>query len=139
MTATFTKDVTFDVEIEYNIKATSDVANFENKNKRTEKITISGEKLEHSRLHLSDTVGCDLTMEQMLEVIFSDVNLIKDFNDVSRPDTATKFMFANAFGKFILQDGRHWPLGGDSREYTEKFFKDLEERAVELGYVKIPN
>jgi len=137
MTATFTKDVTFDVQIDYTIKATSDVASFDSNTRQFQKVTFSGEKLEYSKLSLSEAVGYFLTMEQMLQVIFSNVDLIRDFDGVSRPDTATKDMFANAFGKLILQDDRHWPLGGDSREYTEKFFKDLEERAIELGYVKI--
>lgn len=137
MTATFTKDVTFDVQIDYSIKATSDVASFDSNSRRFQKVTFSGEKLEHSRLHISEAVGYFLTMEQMLQVIFSDADLIRDFDGVSRPDTATKDMFANAFGKFILKDDRHWPLGGDSREYTKKFFDDLNEKAIEMGYVKI--
>lgn len=142
MTAVFTKDVTFYVQIDCAIKATSDVVNFDSNSRRFQKVTFSGEKLEYSLLHLSEAVGYFLTMEQMLQVIFSNVDLIRDFDGVSQPDTSTKDMFANAFGKFILKndlDDRHWPVGGDSKEYTEKFFNDLNETADGLGYVRLPH
>lgn len=137
MNATFTKDVTFDVQIDYTIKATSDVANFDSKNSRLERVTFSGKKLEDSRDSFSEAVGFSLTIEQMLEVIFSDVKAFEDFNSGVRvhPDSAAKDIFSKAFGKFILQDYRHWPVGGDPQEYTDQYFKDLNEKAVGLGYV----
>ena len=140
MNTTFTKEVTFDVEIEYNIKATSDIVNFEskNKNKKTERVTFSGEKLDMARSWYSYAVGFDLTIEQMLEVIFSSDTAFEDFTQWSdHPDSAAKDIFSKAFGKFILEDDRHWPVGGDSKEYTEKFFNDLNETADGLGYAKL--
>lgn len=138
MTATFTKDVTFDVEIDYTIKATSDIVNFKGKNKKTEKVTFSGEKLEISRASFSQVVGFDLTIAQMLEVIFSSDQAFEDFTQWNdHPDTPARDIFSRAFGQFILQDNRHWPVGGDSKEYTEKFFNDLNETADGLGYVRL--
>ena len=148
MTATFTKDVTFDVEIEYNIKATSDVVikdtgdvvKFDKKNVQKRKITLSGETLDDMQQDFSYTVGYNLSIEQMLEVIFSDINMM---NDVlmfgGSTDSGAKDNFSDAFGKFILQDDRHWPEGGDPKEYTKQFFDDLNNAAEEKGYAKIPN
>lgn len=139
MTATFTKDVTFDVQIDYSIKATSDVVNFDSKNSKTEKITFSGKKLEDCRSVFSQAVGFDLTMAQMLEVVFSSDRAFEDFCQIRQyPDTAARDIFSQAFGEFILQDDRHWPIGGDPQEYTEKFFNDLNEKATDLGYVRLP-
>lgn len=131
MTAAFPKDVTFDIEINYSIKATSDVFNFESeRTKKTTKLTFSGKKLENSRIHFSNSVDFDLTTEQMLEVIFSSDAAFEDFtrclwDDDADPDTASKDIFAEAFARFILRDDRHWPTGCDSEEYTQKFFDDL--------------
>lgn len=146
MTATFTKDVTFDVEIEYNIKATSDVlikdtgdvVKFDKKNVQKRKITLSGETLENMQRDFSYAVGYNLSMEQMLEVIFSDINMT---NDVlmfgGSTDSGVEDSFSDAFGKFILQDDRHWPIGGDPEEYTKKYLDDLNNAAEEKGYIKI--
>lgn len=148
MTATFTKDVTFDVEIEYNIKATSDVVikdtgdvvKFDKKNVQKRKITLSGETLEDMQQEFSYAVGYNLSIEQMLEVIFSDINMM---NDVlmfgGSTDSGAKDNFSDAFGKFILQDDRHWPEGGDTKKYTKQFFDDLNNAAEEKGYAKVPN
>jgi hypothetical protein len=141
MTATFTKDVSFDVEIEYTIKATSDVVCFDSKNKRTKKVTFSGKKLDNCLNVYRYAVGFDLTIEQMLEVVFSSDQAFEDFCQVREyPDSTAKEIFCRAFGEFILKDDRHhWPVGGDPEDYTNKFFNDLNETAVELGYVKIPS
>jgi hypothetical protein len=137
VTATFTKDVTFDVQIDYTIKATSDIVNFESKNKKTERVTFSGDKLEICRESFSQVVGFDLTIAQMLEVVFSSDQAFEDFCQIRQyPDTPAREIFSRAFGQFVLKDDRHWPLGGDSQEYTKKFFDDLNQKAVELGYVE---
>ena len=128
LTATFTKDVTFDVEIEYNIKTTSDVANFNSKNKRFKKVTVSGKKLDDCRASFSEAVGYDLTMTQMLEVVFSSDRAFEDFCQIRQyPDTAAKDIFCRAFGEFILKDDRHWPKGGDPEDYTKKYLDDLND------------
>jgi hypothetical protein len=135
MTATFTKDLSFDVEIEYTIKATSDVVSFDSKNKRTQKVTFSGNKLDNCRASFSEAVGYDLTMTQMLEVVFSSDQAFEDFCQVREyPDSPAKEIFSRAFGKLILKDDRHWPVGGDPEEYTKKFFDDLNEMASALEY-----
>lgn len=138
MNATFTKDVTFDVDIDYTIKATSDIVNFESKNKKTEKITFSGQKLEDCRSGFSEAVGFDLTIVQMLEVVFSSDRAFEDFCQIRQyPGLLEQEAFSSAFGNFILRDGRSWPVGGDSKEYTEKFFNNLNEMANELGYMPL--
>jgi len=137
MTATFTKDVTFDVQIDYTIKATSDVANFDGENRRFAKVTFSGEKLQYARDGFSEAVGYELTIEQMLEVVFSNDKAFEDFCQIRKhPDSPARDIFSDAFAKYILQDDRHWPEGGDPEEYTKKFFDDLNEQAPHLGYVK---
>lgn len=140
MSATFTKDVTFDVQIDYSIKATSDVANFDSNSRRFKKVTVSGKKLDDCRASFSGAVGYDLTMTQMLEVVFSNDRAFEDFCQIRQyPDTAAKDIFCRAFGEFILKDDRHWPIGGDPEEYTKKFFNDLNETADRLGYVRLPD
>jgi hypothetical protein len=153
--ATFIKDVTFDLEIEYNIKATSDVVSkdtgdvvkFDKKNVQKRKITLSGETLEEMQQDFSYAVGYNLSIEKMLEVIFSYIDMTNDVlmfggsTDSSWRwwNSGAKDNFSNAFGKFILKDDRHWPEGGDPNEYTKKYFDDLNNAAIELGYTNIPN
>ena len=131
MTANFTKDVTFDVQIDYSIKATSDVADFDSNSRRSQKITFSGEKLENCRGSFSGAVGFDLTIAQMLEVVFSSNQAFEDFCQIRQhPDTPARDIFSHAFGQFVLKDDRHWPVGGDPEEYTKKYFDDLNESYV---------
>ena len=135
-TKTFYRDVEFDVEVEYNIKAKSDIVNFNNTRKETQKVKVSGEDIERAKLVFSDSVGFDLTVEQLLEVAFSDINTIRDLAN-GYTDSPARDLFHNAFAKFILKDDRHWPIGEDSQEYTTKFFSDLNDACENLGFIKM--
>jgi len=134
-TKTFYRDVDFNVEIEYTIKATSDVVNFDHTKKEIEKVTVSGKNIEKAKNSFSSAVGFDLTTEQLLEVAFSDVDTIRDLIS-GHTDSPAKDLFSIAFAKFVLKDDRHWPIGKDSQEYTDKFFVDLNSAAENLGYIK---
>lgn len=47
-------------------------------------------------------------------------------------DTVCREVFADELARDLgLQ---HWPLGGDSKEYSDKFFRDFAERAKAAGY-----
>lgn len=135
---TFYRDVEFDLEVEYKIKANSDVVNFDHTKTETQRLNISGKNIEEAKNEFSYAIGFDLTTEQMLRVVFSDLNTIQDLVG-GYTDSPAKDLFCRAFAKFILNDDRHWPLGGDSKEYIEKFFNDLNETADGLGYVRLPH
>lgn len=134
-TKTFYRDVEFDLEVEYNIKANSDIVNFDQKKKEVKKLKIPGINIEKAKNVFSETVGYDLTTEQVLQVIFSDVNTIQDLVS-GCTDSPAKDLFSRAFGRFVLNDSREWPVGGSTREYTEKFFNDLNKAAIDMGLQK---
>ena len=141
-TKTFYRDVDFNVEIEYTIKATSDVVNFDHTKKEIEKVTISGKNIEKATDSFSEAVGFYLTTEQMLAVAFSDVDAMRDLVN-GHTDSPAKDIFSSAFAKFVFReagesDDHHWPIGEDSQEYTDKFFADLNSIADSLGYIKMP-
>jgi cell fate (sporulation/competence/biofilm development) regulator YlbF (YheA/YmcA/DUF963 family) len=135
-TKTFYHDVEFDLEVEYNIKAKSDIVNFNNTKKETQKVTIFGENIEKAKNSFSNEVGFDLTTEQVLAVIFSDTMTIRDLIN-GYTDNAAKSFFCNVFAKFTLKDDRHWPIFMDDEEYTDKFFSDLNYACYNLGYIKM--
>lgn len=139
-TKTFYRDVEFDVEVECNIKAKSDIVNFDHTKKEVQKVKILGETLEDAVTSFSDEVGFDLTPEQMLEVAFSDINTLRELAN-GHTDTCAKRFFVDVFASFVLRsadesDCRSWPEGGDSKEYRDKFFADLNEAAESLGYIR---
>ena len=150
-TKTFYRDVEFNVEIEYTIKATSDVVNFDHTKKEIEKVTISGKNIEKATHSFSEAVGFDLTTEQMLAVAFSDVDTMRDLVN-GHTDSPAKDIFSNAFAKFVfraagesddlhienlLSRSLHWSMRGDSK-YKDKFLTDLNFLAENLGYIKMP-
>ena len=138
---TFTKDVEFDVQIDYIIKAKSDVANFHNQQTKTENVTFSGKKLDNLREGYSHDVGYDLTISQMFEIVFSNVHLFEDFCQIREeegvfwPDSCSRDLFKDAFANYLL--GRNWPMGDNSQEYVDQFFDDLNKTALDMGYRKI--
>lgn len=134
-TKTFYKDIEFDLNVEQHIRASVLAINFYHKKTEKERVKISGETLEQAKDKFSYAVGYDLTMEQMLQVAFTDTDVIYDLSS-GCTDTPAIDNFSNAFAKLILNDGRTWPVGGDTREYKTQFFSDLNEAAEKLGYVK---
>ena len=141
-TKTFYRDVDFNVEIEYTIKATSDIVNFDHTKKEIEKVTVSGENIENAKHSFSSAVGFDLTTEQMLAIAFSDVDTMRDLVN-GHTDSPAKDLFSSAFTKFVFRaagepDDRYWPEGKDSQEYKDKFLADLNSIADGLGYIKMP-
>ena len=134
----FYRDVEFDVEIEYTIKAKSDIVNFDHTKKDVQKVTVEGKNIEGALWAFSEAVGFDLTIEQFLEVVFSDVNTLRDLVN-GYHDSSARSLFCDAFANFVfrsagVEDGRSWPCGRHSREYTDKFFADLNESVEGLGY-----
>ena len=47
----------------------------------------------------------------------------------------TRNFFCDLFTEHLV--GKPCPRGGDSREYVENFFKEVNAAAKELGYVKL--
>jgi len=133
VTSNFNINVTFNFTVDH-----SDIVDFESDSKIVRNISISAGKLANCLSEYSHAVGFDLTVKQMLEVVFSNPDSMQDFIEITEfPDTLSRDRFCRAFGKYVLQDDRRWPIGYDPREYTKKFFDDLNEKGVALGYARI--
>lgn len=135
---TFYRDVEFNLEVEYKIKANSDVVNFDHTKTETQKLKISGENIEKAKNEFSYAVGYELTTEQMLQVVFSDLNTIQDLVS-GCTDSVAKDLFSDAFARFVLNDGRKWPRYGSQAEYKKSFFEDVEAAALNMGFVRSPD
>jgi len=69
--------------------------------------------------------GFDLTTEQIVEYL-------KIYSTHFGFDTVERENFLDFLGKKIV--GMAWPLNGDSKEYSDKFFDKLKREAKNKGY-----
>lgn len=104
-----------------------------------EKIKISKKILNETLSSYSIQVGFNLSVKNMLMVILSDGEMTEELKQCSRTgrsnltDTICRDKFCDAFARYLLNDERYWPRGGDSEKYTNKFFKDLRSAAKKKG------
>jgi hypothetical protein len=131
------RDIDVEVEITTNTKVKTSVGDFNNSKTKSQKFKIKGENIDKLLPQFSYECGYDLTPQQMLEIIVTDINLIEDSiaRNVTELDTCTRDLFCECFGEYLI--GKHWPKGGDSKEYAVNFFKELDAKANELKYTKI--
>lgn len=125
------KSKNLNLEIEYKIKVNGDSVNFEQKNTTTCK--VSQKDFYEAEAEFSVAVGFDLTAEQMLRVICSDIRTIQNLIN-GYTDSLARSVFCEVFAKFVLGDDRTWPVGGSSKKYTKKFFDDLNTAALKMGF-----
>jgi hypothetical protein len=80
--------------------------------------------------HFSDWYGYLIPMNLMEE--FAET---VSYDDIRECDTITRESLASFIGEKIV--GRGWPTFGEGKVYSEKFFKELNEKAPKFN-VKIP-
>lgn len=76
--------------------------------------------------------GIHITKGEILEVFEHDPQLFKDLEQVGEWETCCREAFVNGIGHWLGLEG-HWPLGGDSKSYSETYFQSFFLAATRAG------
>jgi len=84
---------------------------------------------------LEDYTGIILTVDQFDALMCKNTNLIPGIIEFGANDTMERENLTDALA--IELTGYRWPNYGDTSEYKNQFYKNLDTGAIRLGYERI--
>jgi hypothetical protein len=91
------------------------------------KMLKKSEILKELKSELAYWAGFDLTDKQVEEIYLEDEECFQHGIDTVEREDAMSILSRKI-------TGMEWPMNGDSEEYKTKFFKELKEKSIKLGY-----